>query len=117
VEIVPEGGFYDYRAKYTPGATEEIVPARIPESKAERARELTLRAHRALGCRGISRVDMIATPDEAYVLEVNTIPGLTETSLVPRAAEAEGTSFAQLIDRLIELALEERGGGEHGRGA
>jgi D-alanine-D-alanine ligase len=117
VEIVPEGGFYDYRAKYTPGATEEIVPARIPESTAERARELTLRAHRALGCRGISRVDMIAIPDEVCVLEVNTIPGLTETSLVPRAAEAEGTSFAQLIDRLIELALEERGGGEHGRGA
>jgi len=114
VEIVPDGGFYDYRAKYTPGATQEIVPARIAEATAERARELTLRAHHALGCRGISRVDMIAAPDEVYVLEVNTIPGLTETSLVPRAAEAAGIGFPHLVDRLIELALEKRrnsGGG------
>jgi D-alanine-D-alanine ligase len=117
VEIVPESGFYDYEAKYTPGATEEIVPARIPERIAERARELTLKAHHALGCRGISRVDMMATADEVHVLEVNTIPGLTETSLVPRAAEAEGMSFSQLVSRLIELALEDRGGGKHGRGA
>jgi len=109
VEIVPSGGFYDYHAKYTPGATEEIIPARIPDAQAERARELTLRAHRALGCRGISRVDMMAGRDEVYVLEVNTIPGLTETSLVPRAAEAEGISFPMLVDRLIEFALQERG--------
>lgn len=111
VEIVPGSGFYDYEAKYTPGATEEIVPARVPEATAARARELTLRAHHALGCRGISRVDMIATPTEVYVLEVNTIPGLTDTSLVPRAAEAEGTSFPELVNRLIELALEGRPGG------
>jgi D-alanine-D-alanine ligase len=117
VEIVAQDGFYDYHAKYTPGATQEIVPARIPEATAGRARELTLRAHHALGCRGISRVDMIATPDEVYVLEVNTIPGLTETSLVPRAAEAAGISFPQLVDRLIELALEERRGGSGGRGS
>jgi D-alanine-D-alanine ligase len=115
VEIVPRGGFYNYEAKYTPGATEEIVPARIPEATAAKARELTLRAHHALGCRGFSRVDMIAAPDEVYVLEVNTIPGLTETSLVPRAAEAAGMSFAQLVDRLIELALEGKGGGGAGR--
>jgi D-alanine-D-alanine ligase len=115
VEIVPSGGFYDYKAKYTPGATEEIVPARVPEATAARARDLTLRAHHALGCRGISRVDMIATPAEVYVLEVNTIPGLTETSLVPRAAEAEGMSFSELVDRLIELALEGRERGRAGR--
>ncbi len=111
VEIVPDGGFYDYEAKYTPGATQEIVPARIPETSAAKARELTLRAHHALGCRGISRVDLIVTPEEVYVLEVNTIPGLTETSLVPRAAEAAGISFSQLVDRLIELALEGKGDG------
>jgi len=115
VEIVPSGGFYDYHAKYTPGATEEIIPARIPESRAQRARELTIGAHHALGCRGISRVDMIAGRDDVYVLEVNTIPGLTETSLVPRAAEAEGVGFPRLVDRLIELALEERGGRGAGR--
>jgi D-alanine-D-alanine ligase len=109
VEIVPSGGFYDYEAKYTPGATEEIVPARVCEATAKRAQELTLRAHHALGCRGISRVDMIVAPDEVYVLEVNTIPGMTDTSLVPRAAEAEGMSFPEFVDRLIELALEGRG--------
>lgn len=117
VEIVPSGGFYDYQRKYTPGATEEIVPARLPEAVAARARELTLRAHQALGCRGISRVDMIAAREEVFVLEVNTIPGLTETSLVPRAAQAAGISFPQLVDRLIEFALERRGGGSDGRGS
>jgi len=109
VEIVPAGGFYDYHAKYTPGATEEIVPARIGEARAERARQLALAAHTVLGCRGFSRVDMIAGRDEVYVLEVNSIPGLTDTSLVPRAAQAAGISFTQLVDKLIELALEEHG--------
>jgi len=115
IEIVPKNEFYDYQAKYTPGATEEIIPARITEAQAERARELTLAAHQLVGCRGMSRADMIATPDEVYVLELQTIPGLTDTSLVPRAAEAAGISFPQLVDRLIELALEERGGGGVGR--
>ena len=112
IEIVPAGGFYDYDAKYTPGATEEIIPARIPETVAGRARELTAAAHRTLGCRGMSRVDMITTGEDVYVLEVNSIPGLTETSLVPRAAEAAGISFPELVDRLIALALE--GGGSGG---
>ena len=110
VEIVPAGGFYDYAAKYTPGATEEIVPARVSEAVADRAREFSLAAHHALGCRGFSRVDMIAAGDEVYVLEVNSIPGLTDTSLVPRAAEADGISFPELVDRLIELALADREG-------
>ncbi len=115
IEIAPRNEFYDYEAKYTPGATEEIIPARITEAQAERARELTLAAHRLVGCRGMSRVDMIAAPEEIYVLELQTIPGLTDTSLVPRAAEAAGIGFPQLVDRLIELALEERGGGGLGR--
>jgi len=109
VEIVPEGGVYDYRAKYTPGATQEIVPARIPEAQAEEARRLALAAHTALGCRGISRVDMIAGDDGVNVLEVNTIPGLTETSLVPCAARAVGISFPALLARIIALALEAHG--------
>lgn len=109
VEIVPQGGFYDYERKYTPGATEEIVPARISEVAAERARDLALRAHRALQCRGLSRTDLIVDGDEVTVLEVNTIPGLTGTSLVPRAAEAAGISFEQLVECLIDLALEEAG--------
>ncbi len=116
VEIVPNAEFYDYHAKYTPGATDEIIPARITEAQAARAKELTLAAHLALGCRGMSRVDMIVGPDEVYVLELQTIPGLTETSLLPRAAEAAGISFPQLVDRLIELALEERGRDGSGHG-
>lgn len=115
VEIVPASGFYDYEAKYTPGATEEIIPARIPAEQADSARELTLAAHHALGCRGFSRVDMIAGRDGVYVLEVNSIPGLTDTSILPRSAEAAGISFPQLVDRIIELALEERGARATGR--
>jgi D-alanine-D-alanine ligase len=109
VEIIPEGGFYDYERKYTPGATEKIVPARITEAQAARARDLALRSHRALQCRSLSRVDMIVAEDEVYVLEVNTIPGMTATSLVPRAAEAAGLSYGQFVERLIELALEDEG--------
>jgi len=108
IEIVPAKGFYDYEAKYTPGATEEICPARIPEATSEEARRLALAAHRALGCRGMSRVDMIAAADGVYVLEVNTIPGMTPTSLLPTAARAAGIEFPQLLDKLIELALEDR---------
>ena len=107
VEIVPAGGFYDYAAKYTAGATDEIVPARIPDAVAAEARRIAALCHRTLGCRGMSRTDMIVTPDgEVYTLEVNTIPGMTPTSLLPRSAQAAGYSFAQLLDRLIDLALE-----------
>jgi D-alanine-D-alanine ligase len=106
IEIVPSTGFYDYERKYTPGATEEIVPARIALEQAERARDLARRAHRALGCRGVSRVDMLVDEDDVWVLEVNTIPGMTPTSLLPRAAAAAGIPFPRLLDRMIELALE-----------
>jgi D-alanine-D-alanine ligase len=106
VEIVPSSGFYDYEAKYTPGATEEIVPARLSEAQTRAAKELAIRAHRALGCRGFSRADMLVAEDGIRVLEVNTIPGMTPTSLLPRSAEAAGISFPQLVDRIIQLALE-----------
>ena len=107
VEIVPKGGFYDYEAKYTAGATDEIVPARISETLAAEARRIAQLCHRTLGCRGMSRTDMIITPDgQIYTLEVNTIPGMTPTSLLPRSAESAGYTFAQLLDRLIALALD-----------
>lgn len=107
VEIVPAKGFYDYEAKYTPGATDEIVPARLPDVISEQARDIARTCHRVLGCRGMSRTDMIVTAaGEIYTLEVNTIPGMTPTSLLPRSAEAAGISFSQLLDRLINLALE-----------
>lgn len=108
VEIVPSSGFYDYEAKYTPGATDEIVPARLTPEQTRLAQDLAVRSHRALGCRGFSRTDMLVAEDGIYVLEVNTIPGMTPTSLLPRSAEAAGISFAQLVDRMVQLALEGR---------
>lgn len=106
VEIVPDGGFYDYHAKYTAGATEEIVPARLAKDVYDRAGELALLCHRVLGCRGMSRTDMIVREEEIFVLEVNTIPGMTPTSLLPRSAQAAGIEFPDLLDLLIGCALE-----------
>ncbi|HEY0867423.1 MAG TPA: D-alanine--D-alanine ligase, partial [Fimbriimonas sp.] len=105
VEIAPISGRYDFESKYTPGATEEIVPARLPEGTLEKARELALRAHRALGCAGATRTDAIVRDGEIYVLEVNTLPGMTGTSLLPNSAKAMGISFEELCRRLVEDAL------------
>jgi D-alanine-D-alanine ligase len=108
VEIIPgdKYGFFTYEAKYTPGATREICPARLSDALTRKAQDYAVRAHKALKCRGYSRTDMIACDDEVYILETNTIPGMTATSLFPQAAAAAGISFAELLDRLIELALE-----------
>lgn len=108
VEIVPNGGFYDYEAKYTPGATDEICPARLSPEQTRAAQQLAVQAHRALGCRGFSRTDMLVDADGIWVLEVNTIPGMTPTSLLPRSADVAGLSFSALLDRMIDLALEGR---------
>lgn len=110
VEILPNPGyaFFDYRAKYTPGATREICPAPLPEALSERIRECAKGAHRALGCRVWSRTDMIVRGEDVYVLETNTIPGMTETSLVPLAAKQAGLPLARLLDRLIDLSFGEK---------
>ena len=110
VEIIPESNypFFDYEAKYRQGATREICPARINKTLSERAQSAAATAHRALCCRGYSRTDMIIRNDTIYVLETNTIPGMTPVSLFPLAAKTAGISFSQLLDRLIELALEDR---------
>jgi D-alanine-D-alanine ligase len=106
VEIVPHSGFYDYEAKYTHGATDEICPARISNDVANEARSLARRSHELLGCRGMSRTDMIVdAAGKPWVLEVNTIPGMTPLSLLPLSASVAGYSFCALLDRLIELAL------------
>jgi D-alanine-D-alanine ligase len=108
VEIIPGDSyeFFDYEAKYTPGASREVCPARLSDALTLRAQELAVRAHRALYCRGYSRTDMIVSGDGIFVLETNTIPGMTQTSLFPQAAAAAGMDFPALLDRLIELALE-----------
>jgi D-alanine-D-alanine ligase len=110
IEIIPDKShdFFDYEAKYTAGLTQEICPARINEELTLKAQNYAKIAHRALFCRGYSRTDMILQDDEVYVLETNTIPGMTATSLFPQAAQKAGMSFSQVLDRLIELGLEER---------
>jgi len=110
IEIIPDPNreFFDYTAKYTPGVTEEICPARIDAELTAAAQRLALEAHRTLFCRGYSRTDMMVRGREVFILETNTIPGMTATSLLPRAARAAGLSFTRLLDRLIELSLESR---------
>lgn len=108
VEIVPdkEHDFFDFHAKYTAGITREICPARIDDTLAEKAKTYAKMAHQALGCKGYSRTDMILDNKDIYVLETNTIPGMTEISLFPLAAKTAGISFDRLLDRLIELGIE-----------
>ncbi|EPR42425.1 D-alanine--D-alanine ligase [Desulfovibrio sp. X2] len=99
------GEFFDYRSKYEDGGADEICPAPVDDDLNARVRELALRAHLALGCEGYSRSDFIVTESGPVLLETNTLPGMTATSLVPKAAAAAGMSFDELIARLIELGL------------
>lgn len=109
LEIVPEHEFYDYESKYVPGMSLHIIPARISDDAALECQRLALDAHRVLGCRGMSRADTIVDPDGGvWLLETNTIPGMTTTSLLPDAARAAGIDFPDLCERLVRLALEAR---------
>jgi D-alanine-D-alanine ligase len=105
IEVVPANEFYDYAAKYTAGTTQYHYPARIPEAHTRRVMAAAERAHRGLGCDGVTRTDFILTDDgTAYLLEVNTLPGMTATSLVPKIAAGNGIPFAELCERLLEEA-------------
>lgn len=108
IEIRPRAAaFFDYEAKYTPGATDEICPAEVPGALESELRELALRAHVALGCRGYSRTDIMLASDGApRILETNTLPGLTPESLLPRAATVAGLTFSGLVERLLLRALQ-----------
>lgn len=107
VEAVPrDEEFYDFEARYEIGRTDFVCPAELPAGVTERAHELALRTYRLLGCEAFARVDlMLDAAGQLTVLEVNPIPGLTETSLLPQAAEAAGVSFDELVGRIVELAL------------
>ena len=112
VEIRPAREFYDYVAKYEDDATEYILDTQLPPAAVEHLRAAAVTAHKALGCRDFSRVDFILTPaGVAHVLEVNTIPGFTSHSLLPKAAAAANVSFEQLCDRIVQLALNRSPGG------
>lgn len=106
IEIQPQDGVYDYEAKYTKGATEFVIPAKLDKKIYKKAQNLSLKAHKVLNCEGVSRVDLRITPQgEVYVLEVNTIPGMTETSLLPQAAAQKGLEFSELVEKILNLAV------------
>jgi D-alanine-D-alanine ligase len=105
IEIVPSREFYDYVAKYTPGSTQYFFPARLPPAAMDRVLRDAVTAYAALGCAGAARVDFIVAPDgTCYVLEVNTLPGMTATSLVPKIAAGKGISFPEFCERLLDGA-------------
>lgn len=106
LELVPHKEFYDFEAKYTKGMTDFILPARLPKYLYRQTQETALAAHRALGCRGLSRVDFIVSPDHIpYITEVNTIPGMTDQSDLPAEAKEAGISFDQLVVTILSSAL------------
>jgi D-alanine-D-alanine ligase len=105
VEAIPaEGARYDFEARYEIGRTTFACPADLDSGEADEVLRVALAAYEALGCSGFSRVDLILAEDGPQVLEVNAIPGLTDTSLLPQAAEAAGISFEELVERILELA-------------
>ncbi len=101
IQIVPKSGFYDFHAKYTKGETEYLLPAPIDAGAYTKMQQAAVSACEVLGCRGAARVDFMLRENEFYCLEVNTIPGMTETSLLPKAAKAAGLSFGQLVENIL----------------
>ncbi len=108
IKIVPQAEFYDFQSKYAPGGSQHICPAPLSPEETERVQKTALAAHKALGCRGVSRTDIIMDEQgKCWTLETNTVPGMTSTSLFPDAGRAAGYSFPELCTKLIELALED----------
>ena len=112
IEIVPKSGFYNYHSKYTKGETQYIIPAQIPREKYLYAQEVSLKAFRALGCSGCARVDLMTNGDgDPFVIDVNSMPGMTETSLLPQAASYAGIPFEDVVERiLLGASLKVEGG-------
>ena len=106
VEIAPKTEYFDYTAKYNEEFCDEIIPARIDKALAKKAQAIALEAYQTLGCQGFGRVDMIAKGNNIYVLEVNTIPGLTPVSLFPKSAAAAGIFYPDLLDKIVMFALQ-----------
>lgn len=114
IEVSPREGLYDYRAKYTPGLTDYVVPPRLPSTRLRGVMNLAERAAGALSCRGACRVDLLVTEGEnEYVLEVNTLPGMTPTSLLPKIASSAGIDYEELCDAILDGARLNAGLPEH----
>ena len=111
IEIIPKEGFYDYENKYQPGAAEEICPAPIPAEWEQRLGQAALTVFRSIGLSVYARADFIVTPDGTpWFLEINTLPGMTPTSLLPQEAAAVGISYGELCERIIRASLRARQG-------
>jgi D-alanine-D-alanine ligase len=106
VEIVPKGEFFDYDSKYNESGSAEIIPARISKKNEDAVRNLSLKVFKAIGAKGFARVDFILKKNKLYILEINTIPGLTKMSLLPKEAKAAGIFYPKLLDMIIGYAIE-----------
>ncbi|MFH0947382.1 MAG: D-alanine--D-alanine ligase [Elusimicrobiota bacterium] len=109
IEIIPKNEFYDFYSKYADGGSRHLIPPRLSQKIIEKAKQLGLLAHKSLICNAMSRVDMIVNrKNKIYVLEVNTIPGMTATSLFPESAKYDGISFGKMLKKIIEFSLSKR---------
>ncbi|MCX7909664.1 MAG: D-alanine--D-alanine ligase [Ignavibacteria bacterium] len=107
IEIIPQSGFYDFEHKYTKGKTEYVCPAELPSDVSELVQDIAMQVFNTIGCNGFARVDFRLTEDfQPFVLEINTIPGFTDTSLVPKAAKAKGIEFPELCQKIVDEGLE-----------
>ena len=107
-EIIPNGEFFDFESKYNLGGSKEITPARISENMMNMVRNLAVKAHSVLGCKGYSRTDFIIENEIPYILETNTLPGMTKTSLIPQQVLHSGETMSSIFDLLIENAFHNR---------
>jgi D-alanine-D-alanine ligase len=107
-EIIPKNEFFDFEAKYTPGATDEITPARLPKPLFEKCQQLSSLIYDLCQCSGIARVDFILKDNEFYFLEVNTTPGMTATSFIPQQIKAMGLTLSDVISQIIEAKLNQK---------
>ena len=108
-QIIPKTAtFFDYKAKYTKGASEEVTPPRLPTTIIKKIQNIAVQTHAIIGCKGFSRTDMMVRGNDIFVLEINTIPGMTETSLYPQAAAVAGILLPDLLDRIINAAFKKR---------
>ncbi|MBC7188928.1 D-alanine--D-alanine ligase [Candidatus Aerophobetes bacterium] len=110
IEIIPAGEIYDYTTKYTKGLSRYLCPAPFSPQECAKIKEVAIKAYRAIGCRDFARVDMIWKEKEVYLLEINTIPGMTDLSLLPLAARVEGIEFPELVDKIVKMALKRKKG-------